>query len=141
MEMTSEGEVESVGRAPPTIQLVSPPTTVHYASISSIIGYTNLTAQPRPGFRKHYQNNLSFPSYSSGEVCSQCTHARTQLTLDQPPTYPYIAGPLNLPDPPLRLYPDLVPSLSRRPLLFPSRTLATAPPPPNPASPVMLSLA
>ena len=62
-----------------------------------------------------------------------------QLTLDQPPTYPCIAGPLNLTDPPLRLYPDLVPSLSHRLLLFPSRTLATAPP--NPASPVMLSLA
>ena len=51
--------------------------------------------------------------------------ARTRLTLDQPPIYPYIAGPLALPDPPSRLYPDhqlprhdAVPSLSRRPLLF-----------------------
>ena len=26
--------------------------------------------------------------------------ARTRLTLDQPPTYPYFAGPLALPDPP-----------------------------------------
>ena len=49
--------------------------------------------------------------------------ARTRLTLDQPPRH------------------VAVPSLSRRPLLFPSRTLATAPPSPNPASPVMLSLA
>jgi hypothetical protein len=90
-----------------TTQLVSLPTTVHYASISSIIGYTNLldltpilssshsshlvpsrssqvpprsrrccyNTQPKPGVRKHYKNNLSFPSDSSGEVCSHCTHA------------------------------------------------------------------
>jgi len=32
-------------------------------------------AQPRPGVRKHYRNNFSFPSDSSGEVCSHCTHA------------------------------------------------------------------
>ena len=42
--------------------------------------------QPRPEVRKHYKNNLSFPSDSSGEVCSHCTHA----------TYPRSASHISL---------------------------------------------
>ena len=99
----------------------------------------------RPGVWKHYQNNLSVPSDSSGEVCSHCTHT----------IYPRSASHISLhywsscpPDPPSRLYPDhqlprhdAVPSLSRRPLLLQSRALASSPPPSIPVPPVMLSLA
>jgi len=123
----------------------------------------------------NYRSNLrsipiiNFPvktiSVSLQTALAKCVlSARTRLTLDQPPTYPYIAGPLALPDPPslgklatlkvccfmwvlttlvdwplnfhvsptFPVYPDhqlprhdAVPSLSRRPLLFPSRALAT----------------
>ncbi len=70
--------------------------------------------------------NLSFPSDSSGEVCSLYTHA----------TYAWSASYISLhcwsscssrslyPDHQLPRH-DAVPSLSHRPLLFPSRTLAT----------------
>ena len=96
-----------------------------------------------------YCNIIKTISVSLQTALAKCVlTARTRLTLDQPPTYPYVAGPLALPDPPSRLYPDhqlprhdAVPTLSRRPLLFPLRALATAPPPPVHASPVMLSLA
>ena len=96
-----------------------------------------------------FGNIIKTISVSLQTALAKCVlTARTRLTLDQPPTYPYVAGPLALPDPPSRLYPDhqlprhdAVPSLSRRPLLFPLRALATAPPPPVHASPVMLSLA
>ena len=40
--------------------------------------------QPRPGVRKHYKNNLSFPSDSSGEVCSHYTHATYPRSASHP---------------------------------------------------------
>ena len=63
----------------------------------------------------NYRSNLrsipiiNFPvktiSVSLQTALAKCVlSARTRLTLDQPPTYPYIAGPLALPDPPSRLY-------------------------------------
>ena len=96
-----------------------------------------------------FGNIIKTISVSLQTALAKCVlTVRTRLTLDKPPTYPYIAGPLALPDPPSCLYPEhqlprhhAVPSLSHRPLLFPSRTLTTAPPPPNLASPVVLSLA
>jgi hypothetical protein len=66
-------------------------------------------------------------------------HTKISVSL-QTPTYPYIAGPLALPDPPIRLYhdnqlpsQDAVPSLSHRPLFLPSRALTPALPLPIPS--------
>ena len=48
---------------------------------------TNQALTTQSQFGNIMKNNRSFPSDSSGEVCSHCTHAT------QPPTYHYIAGP------------------------------------------------
>ena len=121
--------------------------SIHLEARKFLRGHVAAGTTHNPGLE--FGNIIKAISVSLQTALAKCVlTARTRLTLDQPPTYPYIAGPLALPYPPSRLYPDhqlprhdAVPSLSRRPLLFPSRTLATAPPPPNPALPVILSLA